>query len=115
MFSMYAAVSCLTPGRLLFFDSRRRQPAQGGRTVKSRVTDELHSMLARDTEQRRRSRVVRRLQADLRAAITAHAWERYLTLEEAEAARAAQALERVARWAFARGRRAAVRSRVTRR
>ena len=64
-------------------------------------------MLELDPEHRRHSRVVRRLQMALRGSLTEQAWERYLTLEEAEVARGAHALERVARWAFARGRRAA--------
>jgi len=106
MFSMYAEQCALVAGDLFFFDSRRGPPGSVV-PVRSKLGEELHAMLARDADHRRHSRAVRRLQAALRGSLSEHAWGRYLTLEEAEVARGAHALERVARWAFARGRRAA--------
>jgi hypothetical protein len=103
---MYAVLSPPAAGCLVLLDSRRSQPPRTPvPAVRRKLGEELHAMLARDAEHRRRSRVVRRLQTTLRASLTEEGWGRYLTLEEAELARGAHALERVARWAFARGRR----------
>lgn len=105
---MYAVASPLATGHLVFLDSRRSQPPRTPvAPVRAKLAEELHAMLARDAEHRRHSRLVRRLQTALRRSLAEPAWGRYLTLEEAELARGAHALERVARWAFARGRRAA--------
>jgi len=91
---------------LLVFDSRRGQRSPGVAPVKPSLGEQLQALLTRDAEYRRHSRAIRRLQSALQASVSPHTWQRYLTLEEQEAARGAHALERVARWAFARGRRA---------
>jgi hypothetical protein len=101
---MYAASETVC---WVLFDSRRGQRAPAVSPVRPKLADQLHALLSRDAEYRGHSRAVRRLQSALRASVSARAWQRYLTLEEEEAARGAHALERVARWAFARGRRAA--------
>ena len=109
MFSMLEAYSPVVAGCLHFSDSRRARRPLPVQAVKPKLDEQLHGMLARDAEQRRHSHVVQRLQSALRAVVTEPAWRRYLALEEAQAARSAHALHRAARWAFARGRRAASR------
>jgi len=115
MFSMGAFLSPLAAGHLVFLDSRRSQPPRSAvAAMRPKLGEELHAMLARDAEYRRHTRVVRRLQTALRSSATEQAWGRYLILEEADLARGAHALERVARWAYARGARRLKRARSQR-
>jgi hypothetical protein len=65
----------------------------------------VEGLLERDAAHRRYLRTVRRRQRALRGRVDRAGWRTYLELEEAEFDRWTHAIERVARWALARGRR----------
>ena len=77
---------------------RRRAPYR-------RLSASVEDLLERDAAHQRHLRNVRQLQRALRGHVTRIGWRAYLELEEAEFDRWTHAIDRVARWAFAYGRR----------
>lgn len=74
--------------------------------ARRRLTDGVATLLERDIDYRRRLREVLARQRVLRRRVDGIGWRAYLSLEEAEFDRWVHALDRVAHWAHARGRRA---------
>jgi hypothetical protein len=94
---------------VIFRVSDRRRPAYRRRSPASSSAKALpslvESLLEGDVAHRRHLREVRSKQRALRLLVTHAGWRAYLELEEAEFERWAHALDRVVRWALARGRR----------
>lgn len=77
---------------------RRRAPYR-------RLSASVEDLLERDSAHQRHLRNVRRRQHALRGHVSRIGWRAYLELEEAEFDRWTHAIDRVARWALAYGRR----------
>jgi hypothetical protein len=69
------------------------------------LSAKVETLLERDADHQRHLRNVRRCQRALRGHVSHIGWRAYLALEEAEFDRWTHAIDRVARWALARGRR----------
>ena len=82
---------------------RSRPPYRHART--GLLSAKVENLLERDAVHQRHLRNVRRRQRALRGLVSHIGWRAYLALEEAEFDRWTHAIERVARWALACGRR----------
>jgi hypothetical protein len=70
-----------------------------------KLSEAIERLLLADRRQRLYRSEITRRQAELRALVDDGAWAAYLEVEQAVNARLADALVKVARWAFAQGRR----------
>ena len=86
-------------------DRRRASFRRGGVSPPGGLTGGTDALLGRDPVYRRRLQTVLKRQKALQGLVTSAGWRAYLELEEAEFDRWAHAVDRVARWAFTRGRR----------
>ena len=82
-----------------------RSRPQYRRAPRGPLSATVENLLERDAAHQRHLRNVRRRQRVLRGSVNRIGWRAYLELEEAEFDRWTYAIDRVARWALARGRR----------